>query len=208
MQVGSMSSFKKCARGLLLLLCIILCTFTYTQDTMAPRKNSCVAAHNEECIRSILKRVGVDEKVLEIRRFTKADIKEEGWDNAYIYYVGEDTYYFYISEDWFETLTEAEKIFLIAHEAMHIKLNHFEPYRNPRKKEDAAILREQEKEADQAAVALLRCLAGAIAWLKRMHKSRGKWWFESDSALDTHPRFTERITLLTQQFAQQLQANM
>jgi len=159
-------------------------------------KKRAVSAANEQFIRTLLKKVDVNECVKNIQCFTAADIASEGWDNAYVSYCGDDTYHFYISEVWFETLTEKEKVFLVVHEAMHIKLGHFLSNLNPRKLAHAALLREQEREADRAAVQFLRCYRGAVAWLRRMHRARKERTMHAMTPLDTHPRFSERIALV------------
>lgn len=83
--------------------------------------------HNEQYIRGIITNLKMDEYCIEIRGMSNLAQRVFGRVNAFVYpsaFSKESHSYLYISEDWFETLSDQEKQALVRHELMHLKLDH------------------------------------------------------------------------------------
>lgn len=86
-----------------------------------------VSQENEQFIRAIITELEMDDYCIEIRGMTYYAKCEAGYINAFvmpsIFYKKRHAY-LYISEMWFDTLSQEEKRALVGHELMHIKRNH------------------------------------------------------------------------------------
>lgn len=76
---------------------------------------------NELKIQKIVQDMGMSEYSIEIRKMNNFALAHTGRDNALVLPF---LNYLFISEDFFEELTEQEQRFLIGHELMHIYSNH------------------------------------------------------------------------------------
>jgi hypothetical protein len=113
-----------------------------------------------------------------------------------------------INEYFFNQLTNEEKIFLIAHEAIHFLLDH-NYYKTCHDWIDHAsdfngFARALEKEADIQAAKRLKCAAGGIKFFKRLQSMWGcSYWNKKDKNRRNcrydpeYPTLTERIAYLT-----------
>lgn len=74
---------------------------------------------NKEFIINIIKKFGMQGYNIKIYKMNDLAIKKFGCNNAFVYFNN-----MYISENFFESLTEGSKKFLIGHELIHIKKGH------------------------------------------------------------------------------------
>lgn len=85
-----------------------------------------LSAQKEAYIRSIIQELGMS-KNIDIRKMNKRAVTTLGVDNAFVTapLIKE---YLFVSEDFFDNLTESERRFLIGHELMHLyhKHNHLQ----------------------------------------------------------------------------------
>ncbi len=83
---------------------------------------------NEVFIKSIITDLGMDDYCIEIRGMSNLAQREIGRLNAFVIPSGifgnKSHSYLYISEDWFDTLSEQEKQALVRHELMHLQKDH------------------------------------------------------------------------------------
>lgn len=84
--------------------------------------------HNERFIRTIVHDLDMDDYCIEIRGMSNLAQHMVGRLNAFVIpsllFDKKSHAYLFISEDWFDTLSEQEKQALIRHELMHLKQNH------------------------------------------------------------------------------------
>lgn len=148
-----------------------------------------LSSENEQFIRDVLNEVGLDGNAINLWH-------KEG---VYACAIGPNIC---IDQDWFNTLNEEQKRFVIGHEAMHIKGNHID-YKtyimmNKEQFEPVEILSlgfEFETEADMKAAKKLNCCDGGISVLeafrkKKLHKI---YTSENPGGIDDHPSCAERI---------------
>lgn len=87
-----------------------------------------VSSENELFIRHIIDGLAMNDYNIEIRRMSNLAQMFLGRANAFVvpYLILSSKFhsYLYIAEDWFDSLSEAEKEVLIRHELMHLKYNH------------------------------------------------------------------------------------
>ncbi|MEX0940534.1 MAG: M48 family metallopeptidase [Candidatus Babeliales bacterium] len=85
-----------------------------------------ISKENEQFIRAIIHELEMDNYCIEIRRMSNHAQQIVGRMNAFVTYSfkKEEHAYMFISEEWFETLSENEKQALVRHELMHLKYDH------------------------------------------------------------------------------------
>ncbi len=79
-----------------------------------------VSPENEQFIRDIQKEIGLENQRIRIKRMSKLATRLFGRENAFAT-LGNNLF---ISEDWFNTLSQEEKRFLVGHELAHLKKRH------------------------------------------------------------------------------------
>lgn len=83
---------------------------------------------NGDFIKSIISNLDMDDYCIEIRGMSNLAQRVFGHFNSFVVpsnIFGKKSHsYLYISEDWFDTLSEQEKQALVRHELMHLKKNH------------------------------------------------------------------------------------
>lgn len=86
-----------------------------------------VSKENEQFIRALITELNMDDYCIEIRGMTYQAKLHVGYINAFVIptlFSKKKHAYLYISEVWFDTLSNEEKRALVGHELMHIYLNH------------------------------------------------------------------------------------
>lgn len=84
--------------------------------------------HNQYFIEAIIAELQMNDYCIEIRGMSNAVQRFFGRTNAFVIpsFFGKKSHAFlFVSEDWFETLSEESKESLIKHELMHLRQNHY-----------------------------------------------------------------------------------
>jgi Zn-dependent protease with chaperone function len=82
---------------------------------------------NESFVRTIMHKLDMDDYCIEIRKMSNYAQRLVGRTNAFVIpsVFGKKSHsYLYISEDWFDGLSDESKESLVKHELMHLKQNH------------------------------------------------------------------------------------
>ncbi len=186
---------------------------SYTPPTKLTRKThdgGPVDPDTDARIKNIMDTYNLSKIVSQIRKFNKETL-DQFYKNALMCKFNSTNpeypsveYILYIDEEWFNSLPECAQEFLVCHEIMHIKLHHFNRDLNPANEKHAAILREQEQEADIAAAKLLESAQGGIEFCFQFINEQYQDYYRSypekltmaPAPHDDHPTIGQRISYL------------